>query len=179
MTFDFKGIKGYATRGSGLDWSGRLKQLGNNSVIEEGTRVFHPENVTIGSNVFVGHDGHIDGYHSGHITVGDGTWIGAFTFLNGAAGLAIGKAVGIGPRVTILTSEHRLDFPDIPVIHAEISFSKVTVEDGSDIGAGALILPGVTIGRGAVVGGGAVVTRDVPPFSVVAGNPARVIRDRR
>ena len=179
MTIDFKDIEGYSSRGSGRDWDGLLKERGKNSVIEEGVRIFHPENVAIGAHAFVGHDVHIDGYHNGQVTIGDGTWVGAFTFLHGAGRLIIGKAVGIGPRVTVLTSEHLLDFRSIPVLHAELTFSSVTIDDGSDIGASAVILPGVSIGKGAVVGAGAVVTKDVAPFTVVAGNPARKIRQRK
>ena len=52
----------------------------------------------------------------------------------------------------------------------------VTIEDDVWIGAGAIILPGTTIHKGAVIGAGAVVTKDVPPFSVVVGNPARIVR---
>jgi acetyltransferase-like isoleucine patch superfamily enzyme len=54
----------------------------------------------------------------------------------------------------------------------------VVIESGSDIGMGAIILPGIMIGEGAVVGAGAVVTREVPPYAVVAGNPAVIIKYR-
>jgi len=54
----------------------------------------------------------------------------------------------------------------------------VHIEDDADLGVGAIVLPGVRVGRGAQVGAGAVVTRDVPPYAVVAGNPARVLRER-
>ena len=61
---------------------------------------------------------------------------------------------------------------------APIDFAPVIIEDDADLGVGAIVLPGVRIGRGAQVGAGAVVTRDVPPYAVVAGNPARVLRER-
>ncbi|MCS6914560.1 MAG: hypothetical protein NZ890_15130 [Myxococcota bacterium] len=59
-----------------------------------------------------------------------------------------------------------------------LQFAPVRLCDGCDIGIGAIILPGVTVGEGAQVGAGAVVTRDVPARAVVAGNPARVLRQR-
>jgi acetyltransferase-like isoleucine patch superfamily enzyme len=59
-----------------------------------------------------------------------------------------------------------------------LEFAPIVVEDDSDIGVGAIILPGVRIGRGAQIGAGAVVTRDVPAYAVAAGNPARVLRMR-
>ncbi len=176
---NFDGIRGYITLGSGLEWEGALVGRGRNVVIEDGVRIFHPENVRLGDNVWVGHFGHIDGYYSGHVTVGEGTWIGPFSFLHGAAGLTVGRCVGIGPRVTVLTSEHRLDMTAVPVIHAAIDLGPVTIADGADVGAGAVILPGVSIGEGAVIGAGAVVTGDVVPYAVVAGNPAKTIRRRR
>lgn len=175
---DMRGTQGYASRGDGFDFEGRLREKGADVVIEDGARLFHPENIAIGARAFVGHGAHIDGYHNGHVTIGAGSWIGAFTFIHGAGGVTVGRAVGIGPRVTVLTSEHVLDRADIPILHAPLAFAPVVVEDGADIGAGAVILPGVTVGRGAAVGAGAVVTKSVAPFSIVAGNPAREIRKR-
>jgi acetyltransferase-like isoleucine patch superfamily enzyme len=78
----------------------------------------------------------------------------------------------------VLTSVHKDPGRERPIMAGEIDARPVVLEDGCDIGVGAIILPGVTIGRGAQVGAGAVVTRDVPPFAVVAGNPARVLRER-
>lgn len=175
----FEGIRGYAPRGSGLEWQSALRSRGKNVVIEDGVRIFHPENVQLGDNVWVGHCGYIDGYHSGYVTVGEGTWIGPFSFIHGAAGLTVGRCVGIGPRVTVLTSEHRLDMTEVPVIHADLDLCPVTIADGADVGAGAVILPGVSIGEGAVIGAGAVVVADVDPYAVVGGNPAQILRRRR
>jgi acetyltransferase-like isoleucine patch superfamily enzyme len=175
---DLEGMRPYLSRGAGLDFRDRLGALGAETVIEDAVRIFHPENVRIGGRAFIGHCAIIDGYHRGRVTIGDGTWIGAFSFLHGAAGLEIGRAVGIGPRVTILTSQHDPDGGDRPVLHAPLRFDPVVVGDGADLGAGAIVLPGVTIGRGAMVGAGAVVTRDVEDGAVVAGNPARPVRGR-
>ena len=90
----------------------------------------------------------------------------------------VGKRVGIGPGVKIITSMHEEAGRELPILDAPIAFQPVTIDDHADIGVGAIILPGVTVGRGAQVGAGAVVTRDVPPYSVVAGSPARVLRER-
>ncbi len=175
---DFSAKQGFRSRGDGYQWKGLLSNEGAHTVFERGVRIFHPENVSVGENGFIGHGAIIDGYYKGHVIVGDGSWIGAFTFLHGAGGLDIGKAVGIGPRVTILTSEHDLARRDIPVLHAEVVFKPVSISDGADLGAASVIVPGVSIGQGAVVGAGAVVTRDVPAYTVVAGNPAKVLRQR-
>ena len=75
-------------------------------------------------------------------------------------------------------SEHEAADLRLPVLHTPIKLAPVVIDDGCDIGAGAILLPGVTIGRGALVGAGAVVTRHVEPFTVVAGVPAKMLRQR-
>ena len=84
-------------------------------------------------------------------------------------GLRIGKDVFIGPNATFANDR----FPRSR--QKPEMFSVTTVEDGASIGAGAVILPGVTVGRDAMVGAGAVVTRSVPPNAIVVGNPARIL----
>jgi len=175
---DFSRGRPPRSHGTGEFRPEQFRRLGEGVVFEPGVLVFHPENIEIGDDVYVGHATMLKGYHKGLMTIGDGTWIGQGCFLHSAADLTIGRAVGIGPKVTILTSEHEAKDRRLPVPHTPIEFAPVTLEDGCDIGAGSIILPGVTIGRGAIVGAGAVVTRDVEPLTVVAGVPARVLRRR-
>ena len=78
----------------------------------------------------------------------------------------------------MLTSSHDIADRNLPILSSPLTFAPIVVEDDSDIGVGAIIMPGITIGRGAQVGAGAVVTRSVEPYSVVAGNPAKVLRQR-
>ncbi len=66
----------------------------------------------------------------------------------------------------------------MPVYFSSLEFAEVVLEDGCDIGAGAIILHGVRVGEGAIIGAGAVVTRDVPDYEIWAGVPARKIRER-
>lgn len=155
-----------------------LAACGDGCVFEEGSLVFHPERVWIGRGVYVGHGAILKGYHAGDLRIGDGAWIGQQVFLHAAGDLTLGVNVGVGPGVRIITSTHRESGRHTPILHAPIECSPVIVEDDADLGVGAIILPGVTVGRGAQVGAGAVVTRDVPPYTVVAGNPARVLRER-
>jgi acetyltransferase-like isoleucine patch superfamily enzyme len=171
-------MKSRASHGSGRFAPGDLARIGTGTVFEEGVRIWHPETVEIGDGVYVGHDTMLKGYYNSRMVIGSGTWIGQQCFFHSAGGIAIGEHVGIGPGVKILTSSHRLDQLDRPILHADLTFSKVTIEDGADIGVGAILLPGVTIGAGAQVAAGAVVAEDVPPCAIVAGVPARVIRSR-
>ena len=78
----------------------------------------------------------------------------------------------------ILTSVHSEAGRETPVLFSPIETAPVVIEDDSDLGVNSVILPGVTVGRGAIVGAGAVVNRDVPPYAVVAGVPAKVLRER-
>ncbi len=89
-------------------------------------------------------------------------------------GIQTGNDVSIGPEASILTLGHDPRSPDFADRGGE-----VLIGDRAWIGYRALILPGVTIGEGAVVGAGAVVARDVAPYTIVAGNPAKVIGERR
>ncbi|WP_323178585.1 acyltransferase [Micromonospora lupini] len=98
--------------------------------------------------------------------------------------IRIGDNVMFGPEVTIRGGNHRIDQVGVPMIAVDKAPGDdtqdrgVTIGDDVWVGTRAVILHGVTIGRGAVIGAGAVVTRSVPPYTVAAGNPARVIRLR-
>jgi acetyltransferase-like isoleucine patch superfamily enzyme len=178
VTLDLSAMRDFRSWGDGLDWVGHLAGLGDGAVIEDGVRIFHPHNVHIGRSCYVGHLSLLNGYHNGRLVIGDGTWVGAYCLLHGAAGLEIGRAVGIGPRVTILTTSHDLTQIDVPPLHGALELGPVRIADGAHLGAGATVLPGVTIGEGAVIGAGALVTGDIPPRSVAVGCPARTIKQR-
>lgn len=155
-----------------------FRALGTNVVFEPGVLVFHPQNISLGANVYVGHRTILKGYHLNELVIGDGVWIGQNCFFHSAGGIRIGANVGIGPNVSILTSSHREEGRAVPILHSDLALAPVVVEDDCDIGLGAIILPGVVIGRGAQIGAGAVVTRDIPAFAIAAGVPARVLRLR-
>lgn len=112
-------------------------------------------------------------YAPERIVVGEHCTIGDSCFLDGRSGLTIGDSVNLGSHVTIYTREHDVNSPDF----AETG-SPVVVGTHAWISSHSIVLPGVTIGEGAVVAAGAVVTRDVPPFTIVGGNPAKVIGER-
>lgn len=103
------------------------------------------------------------------VQIGDRTKVRAFTFI--PSGVTIGSDVFVGPHVCF-TNDRR------PRARGEWKLEATVVEDGASIGAGAIILPGVTIGRNALVGAGAVVTKDVPAGAVVRGNPAAIVGTR-
>lgn len=166
------------TQGAGRANRAKFDQLGDGVVIEDGVRAFHPENIFIGDDVYIGHDTILKGYHKNKMKIGAGTWIGQQCFFHAAGGIEIGENVGIGPGVKILTSQHELGDKKKPILHSPLKFARVTIESDADIGAGTVILPGVRVGRGSQIGAGAVVAKDVPAYAVAAGNPARVLRRR-
>jgi len=166
------------SHGDGVVDTGRLKRFGTEVVIEAGVRIFHPETISIGDRVYIGHEAILKGYHRGYMEIGDDTWIGQRCFFHSAGGIRIGCEVGIGPEVKILTSAHNFGPDRQPVIRYALAFAPIEVEDGVDLGVGSILLPGVRVGEGAVIGAGSVVTHDVPAYEVWAGAPARLLRKR-
>lgn len=157
---------------------GDFKAVGQNIIFEKGVLIFHASNITLGNNIYIGHNTILKAYYKNELVIGDDTWIGQNCFFHSAGNIKIGKAVGIGPFVKILTSVHKDNNPDLPVLFHELELKEVIIEDGADIGVGSIVLPGVKIGEGAIIGAGSVVTKDVQPHSIVAGIPAKHLRFR-
>lgn len=168
----------HRSHGDGSFRADQFARCGPDCVFEAGVLVFHPENIELGTNVYIGHNAILKGYYKNSMRIGDETWIGQQAFLHSAAGIDIGARVGIGPGVRIITSCHTEAGRAIPILSSPIELAPVVIEDGCDLGVGAIVLPGVRIGKGAQIGAGAVVTGDVAPYSVAVGVPARVTRQR-
>lgn len=113
-------------------------------------------------------------YDPRNIEVGEDTIIGEFAVLDGRAKLKIGNHVAVASEVMIYNSEHNINDRDFKSV-----IGKVVIEDYVFIGPRAIILPNATIGKGAVIAAGAVVTKDVPPYAIAAGVPAKIIGERR
>ena len=106
------------------------------------------------------------------LRIGDGSFVNQSASIIAAIGIEIGRNAKIGPHVVIHdTTYHEVDEG------AGARTEKIVIGDNVWIGRGAMILPGVTIGDHSVVGAGSVVTKSVPPKTVVAGNPARTVRE--
>lgn len=132
--------------------------------IGKGTKFWHKElsnigDCTIGKNCTI----HSHVWIADRVNIGDNVKVQAFTFI--PQGVRIGNDVFIGPRVTFTNDKHPPSNEWLITI----------VSDHVSIGAGAVILPGINIGKGAKIGAGAVVTKDVPENVLVYGNPARII----
>ncbi|MFY7921395.1 MAG: sugar O-acetyltransferase [Gemmatimonas sp.] len=123
--------------------------------------------------------------YGAHITIGAHTFVNMNVVMLDAADITVGSKVLIGPGVQLLTISHPLALADrLPANWTPASgqspyvttASPIVIGDGAWIGAGSIVLPGVTVGAGAVIGAGSVVTSDVPPGMLAFGNPCRVQR---
>jgi len=102
---------------------------------------------------------------------------GSMLFADDTVEIEIGDDVMMGSGIHMYVHNHRFDKMDVPLIQQGYYPSKgICIKDGAWIGANSILLPGVTIGRNSVVGAGSVVTKSVPDFSVVGGNPAKFIK---
>jgi putative colanic acid biosynthesis acetyltransferase WcaF len=126
--------------------------IGERVLILGGVRVWCPWNLTIGDFSAIGFD--VEIYNFAPVRIGELTVISQYTYL--------------------CTASHRYQYTDMPLF-----WEPITIGDQVWVAAGAFVAPGVSIGDGAVVGANSVVTRDVRPRTVVAGNPAKYIKDRQ
>jgi len=111
-------------------------------------------------------------YAPDKLEFGDRVDVGEFTHIRANGGVRIGSGVLIAANVTIASREHPIELPRWSVTRD----APIVIEDDVWIGAGAIVLPGVTVGRGSIVAAGAVVTADVPPFTLAGGVPAKTIK---
>lgn len=139
--------------------------------------LFDDNTFDVGKNVFIGKGAWLSLGTGAKLKIGDNTHINEGLVVACNLSVEIGKNVLVADRVFIGDSNHGYEEIDKPVIEQRMSAAEpVRVEDNSWIGINACILKGVTVGSHSVVGAGAVVTESVPSYSVVAGNPAKVVR---
>jgi acetyltransferase-like isoleucine patch superfamily enzyme len=122
----------------------------------------------------------------GNVRMGDHSSVQAYSSLIGygkpddlSGRITIGNGVRIAPYVFIIAANHRFDDLERPIYQQGLAYAPVTIEDDVWIGARVTVTAGITIGHGSVIGAGAVVTRDIPPYSIAVGVPAKVVRSRK
>lgn len=134
-------------------------KVGKNTNIHPTVIIREPENVVIGDNCYFNHN----------------------TILNGgkkSAKLVIGDYVQTGPNVSVYVANHGHLNNGIPIKNQGYNEKDIIIEDDVWIGANSVILSGVKIGKGAIIGAGSVVSKDVAPYSIYAGTPAKFIKHR-
>ena len=154
------------------------KRVGDDLQVGPDVVLKHPETMEFGDCVFIGAQTMIQGRFDGACKIGSHVWIGPQAYFD-ARHLVLENYVGWGPGAKVLGSVHTGVPNTDPIITTDLVVKPVTVGFGADIGMNASILPGVHVGAHSIVGAGAVVTEDIPDYAIVAGVPARVIRDRR
>jgi len=158
-------------------------RLGRGVYLDEGVYLHAcPGGIEIGENTLVMHHAELHVYNfrglpQAGIRIGRDSLVGEFNVLRGQGGIRIGDRVYTSPLVQLAAVNHVFSDPTRPFVEQGITAQGIVVEDDVWIGAGAIVTDGVRIGQGAVVAAGAVVTRDVPPHTVVAGVPARVVKE--
>lgn len=141
-----------------------------------------PNGIEIGENSIIMHGAILHVYNfrqmpDSGIKIGRDSLVGEYSVIRGQGGVAIGDRVYTSPFTQIIAVNHIFDDPDLPFIEQGITAEGIHIEDDVWIGSGAIITDGVRIGKGAVVAAGAVVIQDVPAHTVVAGVPAKSIRN--
>lgn len=128
-----------------------------------------------GENVVIYEDAYI--LSLDQIECGDNVSIHEMSYIEAKGGLSIGNDVAIAHNASILTTNHAWDNPEVPIKYNPIKKRPVKICDDCWIGCGARIMPGITIGKRSVVAAGAVVTKDVSSHTIVAGLPAKLLKN--
>lgn len=150
----FKTLHSLGRRLATFIWKLRLKKVGENTVFDKGVKIYNPQNIRIGKNCVINSGVILQSCKDGIIEIGDN--------------------VTLSYQSTLLTCGLELDkYPE-----EKIHFSNnIVVKDSVWIGANVIVLPGITIGEGSIIAAGSVVTKDVPNGCIVAGVPAKVIKE--
>lgn len=116
-------------------------------------------------------------HRCGEIEIGENSYIGPYTCLSGDY-IKVGRNCMIASHSGLYANNHNFADPTLPICKQGNTYKGITIEEDCWLGSGVKVLDGVTIGRGSVIGAGAVVTKDIPPYSIAVGVPAKVVSQR-
>lgn len=157
-------------------------RLGHGVYLDQGTYLHAtPGGIELGDNTIVMHGAVLHVYnfrdlpHAG-IRIGKDSLVGEYSVIRGQGGVTIGDRVYTSPFTQIIAVNHVFHDPKRPFVDQGITAEGIVIEDDVWLGANAVITDGVRVGKGAIVAAGAVVTKDVEPYTVVGGVPARLIK---
>lgn len=158
-------------------------KLGHGVYLDQGSYLHAcPNGIEIGDGTIVMHGAVLHVYNfrgmpQSGIKIGRDSLVGEYSIIRGQGGVEIGDRVYTSPFTQIIAVNHIFDDPNKPFVDQGITAQGIVIEDDVWLGAGAVITDGVRVGKGAVVAAGAVVTKDVPPHTVVGGVPAKMIKE--
>lgn len=157
-------------------------ELGDGVHLFKGVRVDalgHENNkITLEAGVAVERNVDIGALDNTHIYIDKGTFIGVGTCIAGPGNVKIGKRCLIAAHSGIFANNHKYADPLKYIADQGVTCKGITIEDDCWLGHAVTVIDGITIGKGSVIGAGSVVTKDIPPYSVAVGAPARVIKSR-
>jgi acetyltransferase-like isoleucine patch superfamily enzyme len=164
-----------------LEYAGKIHigshcRIARNALLRANTD--NPQGISIGNNVSVQENVLVNA-NRGHVAIGNDSWLGPATIVYGNGGVEIGSDVMVASHCAINTVSHNFENTDTPMNKQGVNCAPVVIEDDVWIGTAAVILQGVRIGHGSIIAAGAVVTRDIPPYSIAMGVPARVTGTRQ
>lgn len=136
------------------------------------------DKVTVGSFAIIRPTNLYGGEPGIGLKVGNNSSIGPYSYIGCSGYIEIGDNVMLSPRVSIYSENHNFQKEDVKIIDQGVTRSFVKIGDDCWIASNVIVLAGVSIGKGAVVAAGSVVTKDIPPYGVVAGNPAKIVKMR-
>ncbi|GAB6062341.1 hypothetical protein JCM30394_10700 [Deferrisoma palaeochoriense] len=165
--------------GAGIHGDLGAIRLGRRTVVERGAVLSNKKGgrIALGPRCVVREGARLETF-GGDIRLGAHCSVNPYAVLYGHGGLTIGDGVRIAAHVVIVPANHVFDDPETPIFRQPVRAEGIVIEDDVWVGAGARILDGVRVGRGAVIGAGAVVSKDVAPFTVNVGVPARPVGRR-
>lgn len=177
-----------------------FRHFGEDVTVEANVRFNKPKSIDIGhgssicdfsllncwgdsSEVILENSVRLDqGFHvqplNGTVRIGTGTYIGPYVCMAGPGNITVGKNCLIASHSGLYANNHNFSRVDIPINKQGLTHVGITIEDDCWLGSGVKVVDGVTVGQGSVVGAGSVVTKNIPPYSVAVGVPAKVIRKR-
>lgn len=161
-------------------WRRKLAQFGEGSDLQLPARITGGQAIAIEDSVTVWHDARIEARTNDPevmIRIGAGTKIQPYVHIGAVRKVTIGRGVLMASRVYITDHDHDFADPFDPVVsNARVRVAPVTIGDYAWLGEGAMVLKGVHVGERSIVGAGSIVTKDVPPLSIVVGSPAKVVQ---
>ncbi len=160
--------------------------VGKNFIVEDNAEIMAlsrqsiicGDNVTIGAYTTIKPSNYYGRNLGEGLRIGNNSNIGRYSYVGCSGLITIGNNVMISPRVSLYAENHNFENTNRPMKTQGITRNPITIEDDCWIASGSIILAGVTIGHGSIVAAGSIVTKNVPPYSIVAGNPAKIARSR-
>lgn len=131
--------------------------------------------IVLGDDVWLSRGCYVVAYQNAEVRIAEQAYIGHRCLLYGHGGIQVGRDVLMANDVQLICGNHTFARRDVPIRAQPTVERPIVIEDDVWLGASAIVLGGVTVGRGSVVGAGAVVTRDLPPYSIARGVPAQVV----